>query len=207
MARVVKSMDPHEIQKRFSTERYSFFTLDESSFCFEDFEPFMSRLPERERDLLEMYYRGHKKQKDIAAFFDVTQGAISHRIKRARMRLAFLRDMPKLDKDLRDILKGYFDNFDIDVIAYMVETTCQSRTAEILNKKYKLDGRKRMTQVKVRHKFDRSIQKIEHLKKQNTELKVCFELMQYIKDNLYMLHEVVLRHFYRGHHAKYENVY
>lgn len=207
MARVVKSMDPHEIQKRFSTERYSFFTLDESSFCFEDFEPFMSRLPQRERDLLEMYYRGHKKQKDIAAFFNVTQGAVSHRIKRARMRLAFLRDMPKLDKDLREMLDGHFENFDIDVIAYMVETTCQSRTADILNKKYRLRGRKRMTQVKVRHKFDRSLQRMSQIKKQDVDLDVCFELMKYVKKNLYMLHEVILPHFDRGHRARYSTVY
>jgi predicted transcriptional regulator len=207
MARICKSMDPFEIQKRFSSDDYSFYRLDESNFLLEDFRPFISRLPQREIDLIEMYYKKNKKQKEIANFFGVTQGAISHRLSRARKRLAFLRDMPKLTQDIRDILAEHFTEFEIDVIIFMIETTCQSRTANILNEKHELEGRDQMTQVKVRHKFDRSIEKLKKLKKSHSELKDVLELVKYIKSNLYMLHEVVLPHFDKGYKVNIEDIH
>ena len=140
MKKIYKNMDPLEIQNRFSSD-YAFFSLSESTFKFEDFRPYLDRLPQREVDLIEMYYRGEKKQKEIAEFFGVTQGAVSHRLSRARKRLFFLRDMPKLSEDLKELLCIYFEIFDIDVIEYMIKTTCQSRTADILNKKYNLKGK------------------------------------------------------------------
>ena len=199
-------MDPVEIQNRFSEENYLFYRLDESSFKLEDFQPFIERLPRRERDLIEMYYRENKKQKEIAEFFNVTQGAVSHRLSRARKRLEFLRDMPKLRGNLAGVLKPFFDPFDIDVICMMVNTTCQSKTADLLNKKYRLRMHKRMTQVKVRHKFDRSIQKLERLRDKTPELEICFQLVSYIRENLYMLHEVILPHFDRGVRATYRKI-
>jgi len=206
MKKIYKNMDPLEIQNRFSSEKYAFFPLDESTFKFEDFKPYLDKLPQREVDLIEMYYRGEKKQKEIAEFFGVTQGAVSHRLSRARKRLFFLRDMPKLTDDLKELLGIYFEIFDIDVIDYMIKTTCQSRTADILNKKYKLRGKDKMTQVKIRHKFDRSIHKLDNLRKTNIDLKVCYELAQYIKENLYMMHEVILPHFDKGRRVKYKEV-
>jgi len=200
-------MDPFEIQSRFSTEDFSFYSLKESSFCLDDFEPFIQKLPKREIDLIDMYYKRQKKQKEIAEFFNVTQGAISHRLSRARKRLAFLRDMPKVSGDLRDNLSQHFTDFECDIIVIMIETTCQSRTAELLNDKYELKYREKMTQVKVRHKFDRSIDKMKKLKRKYPELKVMYELSRYIKKNLYMLHEVVLPHFDKGYKVEYDGVY
>jgi predicted transcriptional regulator len=207
MARFCKSMDPFEIQKRFSAEEYSFYRLDESNFHLEDFKPFISKLPQREIDLIEMYYKKNKKQKEIANFFGVTQGAVSHRLSRARKRLAFLRDMPKLTQDIRAVLEDHFTAFEIDVILYMIETTCQSKTASILNEQYKLEGRDQMTQVKVRHKFDRATTKLNKLKKANPELKDVLDLVKYIKNNLYMLHEVVLPHFDKGYKVKIKGIH
>ena len=200
-----KNMDPLEIQNRFSDEDLMY-KLDESNFNFEIFQPFIDKLPQREKDLIDMYYRSHKKQKEIAEFFGVTQGAVSHRLSRSRKRLAFLRDMPKLSPDISHLLKGHFDEFDIQVIRLMIETTCQSKTAEILNKKYKLRGKKRMTQVKVRHKFDRSLKKLAKLKKINDDFLICFKLARYIKKNLYMMHEVILPHFFKGHKVTYNKL-
>jgi len=207
MNHLVKNMDPFEIQSRFSTEDFSFYSLKESSFCLDDFEPFIQKLPKREIDLIDMYYKRQKKQKEIAEFFNVTQGAISHRLSRARKRLAFLRDMPKVSGDLRDNLSQHFTDFECDIIVIMIETTCQSRTAELLNDKYELKYREKMTQVKVRHKFDRSIDKMKKLKRKYPELKVMYELSRYIKKNLYMLHEVVLPHFDKGYKVEYDGVY
>jgi len=197
-----KNMDPLEIESRFSNERALFYDQEDSTFCYEDFKPFISRLPDREIDLIDMYYREGKKQKEIAEFFSVTQGAISHRLSRASKRLEFLRDMPKVRGSLQDTLKAHFTKFEIDTILLMIETTCQSKTAFLLNKKYRLDGNDRMTQVKVRHKFDRFMERVDKLKKNNADMITCYSLMKYIKNNLYMMHEVVLPHFNRGIYLK-----
>jgi len=199
---VYRSMDPFEIQNRFSSEDYSFYRLGQGKFRLEDFKPFIDRLPKRERDLLDMYYKKNKKQKEIAFFFQVTQGAISHRISRAICRLKFLRDMPKLSMDLRLLLANHFTDFEIDLIVCMIETTCQSETANILNTKYKLSDKDRMTQVKVRHKFDRYLNRVSKLKRKNQDMKDCYKLLIYIQKNLYMLHEVVLPHFNKGDKVK-----
>jgi predicted DNA-binding protein YlxM (UPF0122 family) len=206
MKRMYKNIDPHEIQKRFSSDEHSFYKLDGKSFKFEDFLPYISKLPQREIDLIEMYFRKEKKQKEIADFFGVTQGAISHRIKRAKKRLLFLRDMPKINEDIKDILEDHFEPFEIDLIILMVETTCQSKTAEILNTRYKLKDKQIMTQVKIRHKFDRYLKKLEKLKKGNPQLEDCYRLIVYIKKNLYMLHEVKLPHFDKGYSVVYDQV-
>lgn len=208
----MRRMDPQEIQNRFSDD-CSLMQLSTSKFTFEDVQPFLDRLPQREFDLIEMYYRDQKKQKEIAEFFGVTQGAISHRLSRARKRLEFLRDMPKIDGDTektvkvtRERLGDYFTAFEVDVIIFMIETTCQSRTAELLNLKYELTGQDCMTQVKVRHKYDRAIDKLKKLKRKHRDLAICLSLAQYIKKNLYMLHEVILPHFNRGQYARYEKI-
>jgi predicted DNA-binding protein YlxM (UPF0122 family) len=205
-------MDPYELQNRFSDSidgEYDEDTQmlnsanDRNLFKFEDFEPFIQKLPQREIDLIEMYYKEDKKQKEIAEFFGVTQGAVSHRLSRAKKRLDFLKKMPKLNEDLRHLLHGHFTDFEIDLLNYMIETTCQSKTAELLNKRYKLQGKNVMTQIKVRHKFDRYIEKINKLKRTHKDLKDCYKLAKYIKSNLYMLHEVILPHFDKGYKVNY----
>lgn len=198
---VCKNMNPFEIQNRFS-DGQGYYQLESTMLSLADYEPFLKKLPEREQDLIEMYYRRGKKQKEIAEFFGVTQGGVSHRLSRAIKRLKFLRDMPKLENDIEEILSDYFEPFDIDLIKMMIETTCQSYTANLLNEKYELKNDDRMTQVKVRHRFNRCIQRIEGLNKVNKNLKICNELLEHIKDNLYMLHEVKLPHFNKGYYVK-----
>lgn len=200
------TMDPVEIEKRFSSTEDLLYpeVSGESLFRFEDFQPFLDKIPRREIDLIEMYYQEDKKQKEIANFFGVTQGAVSHRLSRARKRLNFLRDMPKLYDEPRELLKDHFDDFEMDLFVFMIETTCQSRTADLLNNKHRLRGSNRMTQIKVRHKFDRYIDRLKKHKKNCPELSSCYELARYIKKNLYMLHEVVLPHFDRGYRARYD---
>jgi len=207
MPRIVcKNMDPQELESRFSNEKNFFFDQEESGSGYQDFAPFIKKLPKREIDLIEMYYTSDKKQKEIAEYFSVTQGAISHRLSRACKRLRFLRDMPKINGELNDILKKYFTDFEIDVIKFMIDTTCQSRTAYLLNIKYRLRGDNKMTQVKVRHKFERFIDRVKKLKKHDNNLLVCYKLMEYVRNNLYMMHEVVLPHFNRGYRANIRKI-
>lgn len=201
-----KNMDPLEIENRFSDEKNFFFDQEENNLSYDDFVPFLDRLPSKERDLIKLYYYMDKKQKEIAEIFAVTQGAISHRLSRAGKRLRFLRDMPKLNDELEVVLKPYFNAFEIDLIATMIETTCQSKTAEILNEKYRLDGDDKMTQVKIRHKFERFIERLKKYKKNSIDLTVCLKLLIYIQDNLYMMHEVVLPHFDRGYRVRIRKI-
>jgi len=196
-----KYVDNFEFEARFSTEsRIHYEDIRSSSISFNDFKPFLDRLPPREQDLLELYYHHCKNQKDIAKMFGITQGAVSSRLARARERLQFLRDIPKLsEEDLKVRLKGYFEPFEIQIMQLMSRTTCQSRTAKLINEAYGYsDVRNRMTQVKIRHRFEKCIAKLKALVPSHPELKECSELMTKISDNLYMLHEVKLPHFNRG---------
>lgn len=193
MSSYVLRMDPLEIEKRFSNKDQIIF--EDSDLTYESFLPYLDKIPKKEKDLIYLYYFERKKQKEIARIYSVTQGAISHRLSRANKRLKFLRDMPKLEGNIEDFLKGFFSDIEIDIIKYMIETTCQSKTALLINQKYSLTGDKKMTQIKVRHRFFSSIEKLKKLKKKNKKLKVCYDLLKYIKNNLYMLHEVILPHF------------
>jgi len=197
---LLKPMDYSEIEARFSNAnaiRYE--DINDSSVSYEEIKPMLHRLPPREFDLMELYYRERKNQKDIAKIFGVTQGAVSSRLARARKRLEFLRDLPKITTmDVDKALGIYFDRIELEVIKGMMETTCQSKTAEIINLKLGLKDGEAMTQVKVRHRFEKCHSFLESEKKKKPELAKFSNLLAYIKKNLYKLHEVVLPHFDRG---------
>lgn len=174
------------------------------NMSFEEIEPYLHKLPPREIDLVTLYRKYGKNQKDIARMFDVTQGAISSRLRRAADRLQFLRDLPKITDDeiesnLSTVIdaegKRVFSDCEIEIIKIMKETTCQSATAIIVNKKFKLKGGEVMTQVKVRHRFEKCLAKLEELKGEESKYLRFYNLMVFIKKNLYKLHEVLLPHF------------
>jgi predicted transcriptional regulator len=197
-------MDYMEIDARFSNDnviKYNDFFDD--SITFEEIKPFLNRLPPREYDLVELYYVDQKNQKDIAKMFGVTQGAISSRLSRAKKRLIFLRDLPKITpEEIEQRLGRIFGEIEIEIIKYMMQTTCQSKTAQLINEKnHIVDEKKRMTQVKVRHRFEKCLIKLEHQMKTEPDLKKYYHLLRFIKANLYLLHEVKLPHFDRGAYA------
>jgi len=205
----LKPMDYTEMDARFSNEnaiRYNDF-MDES-ITYEEIKPFLKRLPPREYDLVELYYVDKKNQKDIAKMFGVTQGAISSRLSRAKKRLKFLKDLPKItDYEIDERLGKLFDTMELEIIKFMMKTTCQSKTAQLINDKFHItDEKKRMTQVKVRHRFEKCLMRLEEEMKKHTDLKKFFHLMVFIKKNLYKLHEVRLPHFDRGGFAVFSLV-
>lgn len=174
------------------------------SMSFEDIEPFLHKLPPREIDLVTLYRKYGKNQKDIAKMFSVTQGAISSRLRRAADRLQFLRDLPKItDMEIETQLSKIFDDpIEVEIIKCMKDTTCQSRTAVLINEKFNLTAEKeRMTQVKVRHRFEKCLAQLALLKETDTKYVRFFTLLSFIKKNLYKLHEVKLPHFDRGKYA------
>ncbi len=200
----LKRMDFTEMDARFSNEsaiKYNEFM--DSSITYEEIRPFLDRLPLREIDLIELYYNEGKNQKDIAKIFGVTQGAISSRLSRAKKRLRFLRDLTNItEKEIDERLSVFFNEIELEIIKGMMQTTCQSKTAQLINDKYNLsDEKKRMTQVKVRHRFEKCLIKLRSEMETQADLKNYYKLLKFIKENLYKLHEVRLPHFDRGPYA------
>jgi hypothetical protein len=122
-------------------------------FSSDDYEtrimPLLDRIPDREADLIYLYYVRKKRQADIAAIFDVTQAAISYRLDRGIQRIKFLLKIPTVtEAELREDLISIFDPIDIDILVGMWQTTCQSEVATKLQ----------LTQGRVRHRFFKAVE-------------------------------------------------
>ena len=181
--------------------RYGEFRIGNMSF--EEIEPYLDKLPPREIDLVTLYRKYGKNQKDIAKIFDVTQGAVSSRLRRAADRLQFLRDLPKISDEEIDLQlsKIFTEPIEIAIIKCMRATTCQSKTAKIINEQFELKNGAVMTQVKVRHRFLKCLAKLEVLKENDPKYVKFHSLLLFIKNNLYLLHEVKLPHFQKASHV------
>jgi len=167
MSGYIIPLDPNELANRFPAydprdEEDDFegdFFDDVSSeeiaeiFAEDDYEervaPILDRLPERESDLLDMYFFKKKRQAEIAGIFGVTQAAISYRLDRGIKRLKFLLSIPQVtEEELREGLPSVFsDPIDVDILVGMWQTTCQSEVANIL----------KLTQGRVRHRFFKAV--------------------------------------------------
>lgn len=120
-------------------------------------EHLLNRIPQREADLICLYYIKKKRQADIAEIFQVTQAAISYRLDRGLQRIKFLLSIPQAtEDDLREDLGEIFEKIDVDILVGMWQTTCQSEVANRLG----------LTQGRVRHRFFKSV---ETLKKKSEE--------------------------------------
>lgn len=119
--------------------------------------PLLNRIPQREADLIFLYYIQKKRQADIAEIFGVTQAAISYRLDRGLQRIKFLLSIPQATEDeLREDLAEAFEAIDVNILVGMWQTTCQSEVANRLG----------LTQGRVRHRFFKSV---ETLKKKAEE--------------------------------------
>lgn len=119
--------------------------------------PLLNRIPQREADLIFLYYIQKKRQADIAEIFGVTQAAISYRLDRGLQRIKFLLSIPQATEDeLREDLAEVFEPIDVNILVGMWQTTCQSEVANRLG----------LTQGRVRHRFFKSV---ETLKKRAEE--------------------------------------
>lgn len=130
----------------------------EMVFAESDYEsriaPLLDRIPQREADLIYLYFIKKKRQADIAAIFEVTQAAISYRLDRGIKRIKFLLSIPQVTEDeIRTDLSPVFRAIDVDILVGMWETTCQSEVATRLN----------LTQGRVRHRFFRAVKALEDL--------------------------------------------
>jgi predicted transcriptional regulator len=164
---------------------------------------FVKKLPKVEQELCELYFTKKMCQKEISYLWGITQGAISSRLSRVKKRLEFMKELSNFDiTNFDEMLSPFFDAFEIELLRTMMETTCQSETAHRLNNLFNLTEEpafysglnpkyNAMTQVKVRHRFEKCLMKLKFCKHP------YHELFLKIKQNLYMFHEVKLPHFDR----------
>lgn len=195
------SIDPAEIASRFPQEDPRFDEEDESLEDVLDdegminisedalaelmagdnyetiLEPLLERIPEREADLIQLYFVENKRQADIAEIFEVTQAAVSYRLARGIERLKFLVTLPKVTEEtLRADLTNVFPTLyecakcdksadcdvcggsgkiyiDVEILVGMWLTTCQSAVASKLG----------LIQGRVRHRFFNAVTVLEEV--------------------------------------------
>jgi len=145
--------DPTPIEERERREREEEDAEMQALFSTEDYDtvvrPLLDRIPDREADLIELYYKCGKRQADIAEIFDVTQAAISYRLDRGVQRMKFLLSIPTVtEEDMREDLVEIFEQIDINILVGMWQTTCQSEVASKL----------KLTQGRVRHRFFKAVE-------------------------------------------------
>lgn len=152
--------------------------------------PLLERLPEREADLIYLYYVRKKRQADIAEIFNVTQAAISYRLDRGLQRIKFLLSIPQITEDeIRKDLgvlctrgKQTFKTIDVDILVGMWETTCQSEVASKLG----------LTQGRVRHRFFKAVKVLEEAAKMDSRFKRYHKVFAAISNQFNILREVKL---------------
>jgi len=161
----VISVDPAELANRFASPEP---LLDEVEDELSDEEvggilsslhydtqvrPLLDKIPNREADIVYLYYITKKKQADIAEIFGVTQAAISYRLDRGIQRIRFLLSIPQVtEEDMRGALPNVpFKQIDVDILVGMWQTTCQSEVATRLG----------LTQGRVRHRFFGAVRILE----------------------------------------------
>lgn len=176
----------------------------------DDNEKYISRLPEYEQHLVE-YFMRRITQKDIARLLKCTQGAISGRIRKVIRRIEFLKTLEKYNiKKIIQDLKPFCGNLaeegadrDQLIIETLIRTTSQTDTANIVNRIQGLEGPEKMTQVKVRHRYERCLIRLRRLKEgipSGTRFKYAkhLNLLELVKKSLYSLNEVKLPQFDRS---------
>lgn len=165
--RFIQNIDPQEFASRFSyTEdldtgliincdkiNLSDYEKIDLGFSFADLQPYIEKLPYREQDLISMYFQLNKDQAEIAEIFNISQGAVSHRIRKALKRLQFLVAMPDISDDemINDLTNFFYPNG--------VETYCKSCRYTFIGKFKKCPG------------FKKDINKKDILDKKGNKLK------------------------------------
>jgi len=145
----------------------------------------LDRIPQREADLLYLYFIEHKRQADIAAIFDVTQAAVSYRLDRGLKRIKFLIKLPHItDEGMReDLPRVPFKEMDVNILVGMWDTTCQSEVAAQLG----------LTQGRVRHRFFKAVKVLEEAADRDTVFLPYFQVFSALsKKKFNILREVKL---------------
>ena len=165
--------------------------------------PLLSRIPEREADIIDLYFLVGKRQADIAEIFEMTQAAVSYRLARGIKRIKFLLDIPdvsreQMQRDLSEVFTARTTgrdspewgarmidglHIDVQILLHMWETTCQSVVAEQLN----------LTQGRVRHRFFKAVKRLKEVAAENAKYEPYSQLFGKIAEKRFnILREVSL---------------
>lgn len=150
---------------------------------------FLLQIPEREADIIELYFLYGKRQLDIASIFGMTQAAVSYRLARGIKRIRFLLEMPEvtledLTRDLSEVFPGRSGELSVDVriLISMWSTTCQSVVAKQLA----------LTQGHVRHRFFKAVQDLKTAAEEDAKYIPYSILFEKISKNFNIKREVLL---------------
>jgi DNA-directed RNA polymerase specialized sigma24 family protein len=132
----------------------------------------LDRIPQKEADLIRLYFLKDKRQADIASIFQITQAAVSYRLNRGLHRLQFLLSIPQItEEELQQDLPDVFpQQIDIDILIGMWDTTCQSEVAERLQ----------LTQGRVRHRFFRAVDTLKEAATRDKRFQPYYEVFSAI---------------------------
>jgi len=141
--------DPTDIGKLFSDESQNknISVIKRSRHQRETFRVGIDKIPRRELDMWCAHAIWRKGQEEIARTYEVTQGDVSYRIKRAKERITLWREMIGIltEPELREVL--WFElgvsTQELEVVLGVFKTTSQSVCAEVLG----------LSQGNVRHDF------------------------------------------------------
>lgn len=151
--------DPSELEARFSNDDSLSYMdsiheepADDTMDKLDIIRDLIDSLPPREADFVELYFFKKKKQTDIATIFGVTQPTVCYRLNRAKTRIKFLIDLPKISRaEIEDEMSRFLsDPLDVKIMVLMYDFTCQSAVANVLG----------VSQGLVRHRYMRTIEKM-----------------------------------------------
>ncbi len=211
----VKNIDPVEFSRRFSGEDR--LTVDSDKIklngTLSQVKELLLKIPEKEVDLIYMYYILGKGQKQMARILGITQGAVSLRLRKAIKRLQFLVNLPKIDsaemeEDLILLLnngaqKVWCQNCHKEYESLI--TQCPFCLNNHLTENVEVAIMTRMfetscqsvvarevglSQCGVRHRFLRNLKKIERESKKSSKFKKYYDSLKMISENLNILREV-----------------
>jgi len=153
-------IDPNDMERMFSQED-GFAQLpsvweetsEDGLLQLESVREVLERVPAREADFIELYFFKRLRQTAIADLYNISQPSVVYRLQRGARRLRYLIEMPEFDREqmVRDLSEIVSDEIDVSIMLGMVDTTCQSEVARGLG----------VTQGFVRHRFLRTIDKLE----------------------------------------------
>jgi DNA-directed RNA polymerase subunit RPC12/RpoP len=211
----IRNIDPVEFARRFSSgdrvpvERERIKLKGSLS----QVRHLLDKIPPREVDLIYMYFILNKGQKQMARILNITQGAVSLRIKKAIKRLQFLVALPKIDVvEMRKDLVSFFNNGTNrfwcsscrkEFEGNLTECPKCSNTELIKNIEVHIMLRMfetscqsvvareiKLSQCGVRHRFLRNLKKIEEKAQEDSLFKKYYRGLKMISENLNILREV-----------------
>ena len=95
----------------------------------------LDRIPPVERDVVQLYFWGNKKQDVIGRLLDLSQQAVSHRLHSAFRRIIFMLEQAEVTPEQMraDLSLLIANNFTVKVLCDFAETSSQTVTAKRLN--------------------------------------------------------------------------